>query len=51
MSVKATYSTPMLHVAEIERSNRFYELLGFAAVDPIVVRPWDGRDCIARAAR
>ena len=33
MSVKAGYSTPMLHVAEIERSIRFYELLGFATVD------------------
>ena len=33
MSVKVGYSTPMLHVAEIERSIRFYELLGFATVD------------------
>ncbi len=33
MTVKATYSTPMLHVAEIERSIRFYELLGFTTVD------------------
>jgi len=33
MTVKAGYSTPMLHVAEIERSIRFYELLGFATVD------------------
>ncbi len=33
MSVKAGYSTPMLHVAEIERSIRFYELLGFATID------------------
>ena len=33
MSVKAAYSTPLLHVAEIERSIRFYELLGFATVD------------------
>jgi len=32
MAVKATYSTPMLHVAEIERSIRFYELLGFATI-------------------
>lgn len=31
--VKAGYSTPMLHVAEIERSIRFYELLGFTTVD------------------
>jgi catechol 2,3-dioxygenase-like lactoylglutathione lyase family enzyme len=33
MSVKAGYSTPMLHVAEIERSIRFYELLGFTTID------------------
>ena len=33
MTIKAGYSTPMLHVAEIERSIHFYELLGFATVD------------------
>jgi glyoxalase/bleomycin resistance protein/dioxygenase superfamily protein len=33
MSVKAGYSTPLLHVREIERSIRFYELLGFITVD------------------
>ncbi|MGA9040383.1 MAG: VOC family protein [Terriglobales bacterium] len=33
MSVKASYSTPIFHVAEIERSIRFYELLGFSTVD------------------
>jgi|SRR5271165_6527572 len=33
MSVKAGYSTPMFHVADIETSIRFYELLGFATVD------------------
>ena len=33
MTAKATYSTPMLHVAEIEKSIRFYELLGFALID------------------
>ena len=33
MSVKAGYSTPLLHVAEIERSIQFYELLGFSTVD------------------
>lgn len=33
MSVKVGYSTPMLHVTEIERSIRFYELLGFTTVD------------------
>ncbi len=33
MSVKAGYSTPMLHAADIERSIRFYELLGFSTID------------------
>jgi hypothetical protein len=33
MPVKATYSTPMLHVADIEHSIRFYELLGFTTID------------------
>lgn len=33
MSVRAGYVTPMLHVAEIERSIRFYQLLGFEVVD------------------
>jgi catechol 2,3-dioxygenase-like lactoylglutathione lyase family enzyme len=33
LSVKAGYSTPLLHVAEIERSIRFYERLGFSTVD------------------
>src|SRR5712692_9520909 len=33
MTAKATYSTPMLHVAEIEKSIPFYELLGFATID------------------
>jgi catechol 2,3-dioxygenase-like lactoylglutathione lyase family enzyme len=33
MTVKAGYSTPMLHVADIPRSIRFYELLGFGTVD------------------
>ncbi len=33
MNIKAGYSTPLLHVADIERSIRFYELLGFSAVD------------------
>ncbi|MGH9774845.1 MAG: VOC family protein [Candidatus Acidiferrales bacterium] len=33
MSVKAGYSTPMLHVAEIEKSIQFYELLGFETID------------------
>jgi catechol 2,3-dioxygenase-like lactoylglutathione lyase family enzyme len=33
MTVKAGYSTPMLHVADVARSIRFYELLGFETVD------------------
>jgi hypothetical protein len=33
MGAKAGYSTPMLRVVEIERSIRFYELLGFATID------------------
>jgi Glyoxalase/Bleomycin resistance protein/Dioxygenase superfamily len=33
MSVKAGWSTPMLHVTEIERSIGFYELLGFKTID------------------
>jgi len=33
MTAKAGYSTPMLHVAEIEKSIRFYELLGFTTID------------------
>jgi hypothetical protein len=33
MSVKAGYLTPALHVADIEESIRFYELLGFTTID------------------
>lgn len=33
MPPKAGYSTPLYHVAEIERSIRFYELLGFKLMD------------------
>jgi|SRR5579871_5402361 len=33
MSISVGYSTPMLHAADIERSIRFYELLGFKTVD------------------
>src|SRR5262245_26614262 len=33
MTAKAGWSTPMLHVAEVERSIRFYRLLGFELVD------------------
>ena len=39
MSAKAGYSTPMLHVVEIERSIRFYELLGFTTVDTDRAKP------------
>jgi len=33
MPPKAGYSTPLYHVAEIERSIHFYELLGFTLID------------------
>jgi len=33
MSAKTTYSTPMLHAMDIERSLAFYELLGFVTVN------------------
>ncbi len=33
MTAKASYSTPMFHVAEIEKSIAFYELLGFTTID------------------
>src|SRR5262245_20111669 len=33
MNARAGWSTPMLHVAEVERSIRFYRLLGFELVD------------------
>jgi len=39
MSAKAGYSTPLFHVAEIERSIRFYELLGFTTVDTDRAQP------------
>ena len=47
MTVKATYSTPMLHVADIERSIRFYELLGFATIDTDRCQPlgWARMHC------
>ena len=31
--MKAGYSTPMLHVADVEHSIRFYQLLGFKLID------------------
>ncbi len=33
MPPKAAYATPMLHVADVARSLRFYELLGFETID------------------
>ncbi len=36
---KAGYLTPLLHVAEIETSIRFYELLGFTTVDTDRAKP------------
>lgn len=39
MSAKAGYSTPMFHVAEIEKSIRFYELLGFKTIDTDRAKP------------
>lgn len=33
MTAKAGYSTPLLHVADVARSIRFYEQLGFTAID------------------
>jgi len=39
MSAKAAYATPMFHVAEIEKSIRFYELLGFKTIDTDRAKP------------
>jgi len=39
MTVKAGYSTPMLHAAEIEKSIHFYGLLGFTTVDTDRAQP------------
>jgi len=39
MDAKVGYSTPMLHVAEIENSIRFYELLGFTTIDTDRCKP------------
>jgi catechol 2,3-dioxygenase-like lactoylglutathione lyase family enzyme len=33
MGPGATHSTPLLHVADIERSIRFYQFLGFRTID------------------
>jgi predicted enzyme related to lactoylglutathione lyase len=47
MSAKATYSTPMLHAMDIERSLAFYELLGFVTVDTDCGKPlgWARTHC------
>ena len=47
MSTKVGYSTPMLHVAQIERSIRFYELLGFVTIDTDRAEPlgWARMHC------
>jgi len=47
MSVKAGYSTPILHVAEIERSMPFYERLGFELIDTDGTQPlgWARMHC------
>jgi len=47
MAVKACYSTPLLHVAEIERSLKFYELLGFETIDTDRCQPlgWARMHC------
>ncbi len=47
MTVKATYPTPLLHVAEIENSIRFYELLGFVTIDSDGCKPlgWARMHC------
>ena len=39
MPPKATFSTPLLHVAEIERSIPFYERLGFVTIDTDRAQP------------
>jgi len=39
MNIKAGYSTPILHVADIERSICFYELLGFELIDTDDCKP------------
>ncbi|HET8966550.1 MAG TPA: hypothetical protein VFN20_10070 [Candidatus Acidoferrum sp.] len=40
MPVKACYATPLLHAAEIERSLKFYQLLGFETVDTDRCQPF-----------
>jgi hypothetical protein len=47
MTVKAYYSTPLLHAAEIERSLKFYGLLGFETIDTDRCQPigWARMHC------
>jgi hypothetical protein len=51
MSVKAGWSTPMFHVAAIEKSIRFYELLGFKTIDTDRCEPlgWARLQCAGGA--
>jgi catechol 2,3-dioxygenase-like lactoylglutathione lyase family enzyme len=53
MTAKAGYSTPMLHVAEIEKSIQFYELLGFDTVDTDRCKPlgWARLHCEGGAVK
>lgn len=39
MTAKVGYSTPLLHVAEIEKSIEFYEQLGFTVIDTDRIKP------------
>jgi catechol 2,3-dioxygenase-like lactoylglutathione lyase family enzyme len=47
MTVKAGYSTPLLHAASVEDSIRFYELLGFELIDTDRCKPlgWARMHC------
>lgn len=48
MPPKAGYSTPMLHVADVMRSIRFYKLLGFDLIDtegPATCPGWARMHC------
>jgi len=47
MSAKVGYSTPVLHVVEIEKSIRFYKQLGFVTVDTDRAKPlgWARMHC------
>lgn len=44
---KAGWLTPLLHVANIETSIRFYELLGFSTIDTDRAKPlgWARMHC------